>query len=110
MPGPLTGRPSTGEPAAALREPAGAPDDTLSAGDEAALAAAKTQDAALALPLAGLALFTPPLIGVFASDVAIFGAPLIVVYLFSAWAGLVAAAFVLSRRLRRVSAARGEAE
>ncbi|MEX2520469.1 MAG: hypothetical protein WD969_14200 [Paracoccaceae bacterium] len=98
-----------GDGGGALREPA-APDEALSVGDEAALKAAKTRDAALVLPLAGLALFTPPLIEVFAADETIFGAPLIVVYVFTAWAGLVAAAFLLSRRLARVAAARGEAE
>lgn len=82
------------------------PASALSAGDEAALRAARVGDAALALPAAGFALFTPPLIGLFASAAPVGGAPLIVVYLFLAWAGLVGCAFALSRRLARGAAPR----
>lgn len=59
----------------------------------------RTREAALILPLLGLALFSPPLIGLFASDARVLGAPLIVVYIFIVWAALIAAARALSRRL-----------
>lgn len=70
------------------------------AGDPA-LAAAKTRDAALVLPLLGLGLFTPPVIALFGAGPGLFGAPAVVVYLFAVWAGLIIAARGLSRRLRR---------
>lgn len=73
----------------------------MSAGDRAALSAARAYDAALALPLAGLLLFSAPVLGLFVSDVAVFGAPLIMVYLFTAWAALVALSWFLSRHLAR---------
>ena len=79
--------------------------ETESRADAAALRAAHARDAAVVLPLAGLLLFSPPLITLFASDATAFGAPFIVVYLFAAWAVLVAAALVLSRRLREEEAA-----
>ncbi|MEM7545308.1 MAG: hypothetical protein AAF367_07215 [Pseudomonadota bacterium] len=68
-------------------------------GDDGDLIAAKRRDAALILPLAGLALLTPPVIGVFGAEAAVLGVPLIVVYLFGAWAGLIVCAAFLSRRL-----------
>lgn len=69
------------------------------AGDAAALSDAKAKDAAFILPLAGLAAFSPPALGLFAVDGRIFGAPAIVVYVFCVWAALIASALVLSRRL-----------
>ncbi|MEO0362274.1 MAG: hypothetical protein AAF322_14250 [Pseudomonadota bacterium] len=69
--------------------------------DDAALAAAKARDAAFVLPLAGLALLSPPVLGVFAFDARPFGAPAIVVYLFAVWAVLILGAAILSRRLAR---------
>lgn len=59
----------------------------------------RTREAALILPFVGLALFSPPLIGLFASDARVFGGPLIVVYIFVAWAALIVGARALSRRL-----------
>ena len=59
----------------------------------------RSREAALILPLTGLALFTPPLIGLFALDLSVIGAPLIVVYIFAVWAALIAAARTISRRL-----------
>lgn len=74
--------------------------ESESRADADALRAAHARDAAIVLPVLGLLLFSPPLITLFASDAPVFGAPFIVVYLFAAWATLVAAALVLSRRLR----------
>lgn len=59
----------------------------------------RTREAALILPVIGLALFTPPLIQLFASDLSVVGAPLIVVYIFAVWAALIIAARIMSRRL-----------
>lgn len=60
----------------------------------------RARDAALVLPLAGLVLVAPPVINLFVADVTVFGAPLIVVYLFSVWGLLILGAQRLSRRLR----------
>lgn len=73
----------------------------LSAGDEAAFAAARAEDAALLLPVLGALLFLPPLVGVFSTDARLFGVPLIVVWLFAAWGFLILLAWRLSRRLAR---------
>ena len=59
----------------------------------------RARDAALVLPLAGLVLFAPPAINLFLADVAVFGAPLIAVYLFAVWGLLILCAQRLSRRL-----------
>lgn len=67
--------------------------------DDRAFRDARARDGALLLPLAGLLLFSPPLISLFASEARVFGAPVAVVYLFATWAALVAVAFALSRRL-----------
>lgn len=59
----------------------------------------RARDAALVLPLAGLVLVAPPVVGLFVADVSILGAPLIAVYLFGVWALLILCAQRLSRRL-----------
>ncbi|QJR14364.1 hypothetical protein [Usitatibacter palustris] len=59
----------------------------------------RIRDAAALLPLLGLALLMPPLITLFAVHREISGVPLIVVYVFSTWVGLIVAAALLARRL-----------
>ena len=54
---------------------------------------------ALVLPLIGIALFSPPLVGIFASETRVFGAPLIVAYIFIVWIALIFGARWVSRRL-----------
>jgi putative effector of murein hydrolase LrgA (UPF0299 family) len=71
--------------------------------DDSAFAAAKARDAALVLPIIGLLLFTPPLIGIVVTDLTILGAPLIVTYLFLSWAFLIVCAGLLSRSLIRAA-------
>ncbi|QIE54604.1 hypothetical protein G5B40_03620 [Pikeienuella piscinae] len=71
--------------------------------DKAAFKAERTYEAAMALPIAGLALFTPPLIGLFASDAGVFGVPMIVAYMFAAWVALVLCAYLLARRIKRAN-------
>ncbi len=58
-------------------------------------------DVAIIAPVMGLILLIPPVIGLFATDATVFGAPLILVYLFSVWLFLIATAAVLARRLAR---------
>ena len=60
-------------------------------------ARSRVRDGALILPLAGLLLLCPPLLGLFVSDIGLFGAPLIVCYVFAVWGGLI----LVSRRLAR---------
>jgi len=61
---------------------------------------ARVRDAACLLPVLGLVLFMPPLVTLFAAAHAdLSGVPLIVVYVFGTWLGLIVAAALLSRRL-----------
>lgn len=57
------------------------------------------RDAAVVLPFVALFLILPPMIHIFAAPVRLGGIPLIVVYLFTWWAGGVVAAFLIARRL-----------
>ncbi len=59
----------------------------------------KIENGALALPIFGAILIVPPLLNVFNVEVLIFGAPLIIIYLFSLWILLIIATFFLSRHL-----------
>lgn len=59
-----------------------------------------TKDAATVLPFIAAILFLPPLILIFASPVAISGLPLILLYVFAAWAFVIASAFILALRLK----------
>jgi hypothetical protein len=59
----------------------------------------RARQAAGLLPLLGLFLLMPPVIGLFAAPAELAGVPLIVLYLFAAWLGLVLAAARLARSL-----------
>jgi hypothetical protein len=59
----------------------------------------KAPDAAVVLPVFGAILLLPPAISLFAVPVAIWGVPLIVLYVFGVWAGLIGCAALLARRL-----------
>ncbi|MEM1344807.1 MAG: hypothetical protein AAGI34_09540 [Pseudomonadota bacterium] len=72
--------------------------ETLGQGARA-VRARKARDAGLLLPLAGLVLLMPPVARLFAVDAWIGGVPLVVAYVFAVWAGLIAAAYLLGRRL-----------
>jgi len=61
----------------------------------------RLNDIAIIAPLLGFLLLIPPVIGLFATDTTVLGAPLILVYLFAVWLGLIAVAVMLSRRLSR---------
>lgn len=60
----------------------------------------KIRDRALILPVIGLFLLTPPVAGIFEIHADIAGVPVILVYVFSVWAGLIAVAAILYRPLR----------
>ena len=61
----------------------------------------KTNDRAIILPLVGCLLLTPPLAGIFQLDIRILGIPFTGFYLFAVWAGLIAGAAALSRRMQK---------
>lgn len=64
----------------------------------------KLRDAALVLPLMGAFLLLPPLTDLFMAPVRIAGIPLIVLYIFGVWLGLILVALWLAGRLRRLDA------
>jgi len=59
----------------------------------------RARDAARVLPLVGLFLLLPPVIVPFAAAVDVAGVPLVVLYLFAVWLGLVLSAALLARAL-----------
>ncbi len=59
----------------------------------------KLRDSALLLPLFGAFLLVSPLVTMFTGTVSILGLPLIYVYIFGVWLGLVILARFLARRL-----------
>jgi hypothetical protein len=63
------------------------------------LHSSKAPDAAVVLPLFGAFLLMPPVISLFAAPMAIWHVPLIVLYIFGVWAGLILCAILLARHL-----------
>lgn len=61
----------------------------------------KLESAALFLTVFGAMLIMPPLATVFQLERRLFGVPFEVIYLFLVWAGLVAGAYWLGKRLPR---------
>lgn len=59
----------------------------------------RLRDAAVLLPVLGLVLLMPPLIRLFAADVVVAGAPLIVAYVFGVWLALIVCAALIARRI-----------
>lgn len=59
----------------------------------------RARDAAHALPFVGLFLLLPPVLGLFAVPLDLAGVPLLVIYLFAVWLGLIVAAALLARAL-----------
>lgn len=68
-----------------------------------------TRDAGTLLPIVAAILFLPPLTLIFSAPIAIGGLPLILVYLFTAWALVIAAACFLASRLEDIGIRQGEA-
>jgi putative effector of murein hydrolase LrgA (UPF0299 family) len=61
---------------------------------------ARVRDAAYLLPVLAIVLFMPPVVTLFVSaHTGLAGVPLIVVYVFGTWLGLIVAAALLARRL-----------
>lgn len=60
----------------------------------------KLENIAVALPVFGIAMILPPIVGVFTSEARILGVPVIVIYLFSMWVLFIFGTYMLSRRLR----------
>ena len=63
----------------------------------------RIRDAGTLLPIVAAILFLPPLTLIFSAPVAIAGIPLILVYLFTAWALVIAAACVLASRIEDIA-------
>ena len=59
----------------------------------------RAREAARLLPLIGLFLLLPPVIALFAAPIDVGGVPLLVLYFFAVWLGLVVAAALLGRSL-----------
>ena len=66
------------------------------------------RDAATLLPVIAAILFLPPFILVFAAPVLVAGIPLIVIYVFGAWAAIVLAAWLVARRMAPPQGADGQ--
>jgi hypothetical protein len=58
------------------------------------------RDVATVLPFLAMALMLPPLVLIFTAPVRLAGVPLIVVYVFGVWVALIAAAYLVARRLK----------
>ncbi len=56
----------------------------------------KLENAALALSVFGVILMLPPLLSIFNIETRLFGAPIVVIYLFGIWLLLIVATFFLS--------------
>jgi hypothetical protein len=59
----------------------------------------RTRDAALILPILGAFLLISPAASVFNSTATVLGLPIVVLYVFGVWLGLILAAIGLARRL-----------
>lgn len=59
----------------------------------------RLETAALFLTVFGALLIVPPLIGVFNIPITIFGMPVVAIYLFAVWTGLIAATVLMSYKL-----------
>lgn len=64
----------------------------------------KARDRAAIVPLVGAVLLLPPVAGIFRIDAGVAGLPMIVVYVFAVWAGLIAAAALLAPTLQEPEA------
>lgn len=62
------------------------------------------RDAAALLPVAAAVVLLPPFILIFAAPVRIGGIPLVVAYVFGAWAAIILLAWLLARGHERIAA------
>lgn len=61
----------------------------------------RRQDAALVLPLFGIAVFITPIFGILTKNLTLFGAPLPFLFIFGFWLLLIVLAFRMSRLLTK---------
>jgi hypothetical protein len=61
----------------------------------------RTAERLVGLALLAVLLFNPPLLSLFSVDTAVFGAPLLFVYIYAAWALIIALIAVTTRRSAR---------
>lgn len=61
----------------------------------------RSREAAFVIPMFGLFLLLPPILSVFDTGTTILGVPLLHIYVFSVWLGMVLAGVWLARRLRK---------
>ena len=66
-----------------------------------AMRRARRRDLARLLPAFGALLLATPMLDVFGAPVTVFGAPLIIVYIFGVWAALILAAALVAERAER---------
>jgi hypothetical protein len=59
----------------------------------------KLENTALALSIFGAIMMVPPLLSIFNIDTRLFGAPLVVIYLFTLWIVLIGATAFISSKL-----------
>jgi Sec-independent protein secretion pathway component TatC len=70
----------------------------------------RTRDAALILPILGAFLLISPAASVFDSTSTVLGLPVVVLYVFGVWLGMIVAALALARRLSAQEDRRGPAD
>lgn len=70
----------------------------------------RSREAAFVIPIFGLFLLLPPILSIFDSDTTVMGIPLLHVYVFGVWLGLVIAGAWLARRMREHEADRNPAD
>ncbi|QPC43663.1 hypothetical protein HW532_13790 [Kaustia mangrovi] len=66
------------------------------------------RDVASVLPFLTVVLLLPPVILIFAAPVSIAGIPLIILYLFCAWGGIILCAFLVARHLAHIADGTGD--
>jgi membrane protein required for beta-lactamase induction len=59
----------------------------------------RVTDLAIIAPVLAFILMIPPVIGLFATDGSVFGAPTLLIYLLVIWLGMIVGAAVLARKL-----------
>ena len=70
----------------------------------------RSREAAVVIPAFGLFLLLPPIMSLFDTPSTLMGIPILHIYVFSVWLGLVIAGFWLSRRLAQDAETTPEAD
>lgn len=85
--------------------PADGPDPAADPAAQDGAPLRRWRDTAILLPVFGTLLLMPPLIGLPVGPHRLFGIPLVVLYVFGIWAGLILVALLLCRARRRAGRA-----